>query len=235
MRNRHWPTVRRHANLPRPVGTPVSDAQFAAGTVHAIVPLAVLEALQALDAPASDDPEEYRTEVTQRRLGTSRSVAQQIDRYRRLAARDGRVSAQEVQSLLRLCHRRPDAALVFTDAGRRAALHALHHAASAARLLRLLPPRLRTRAGRALAVRLAREVFDLAAERDGQRVVARALRPHAAEATSDSTACALYGSALAGLLYGATDFDGAVLHRSCRARGAPACVWETTPPPDRTA
>src|SRR4051794_41302665 len=59
-----------------------------------------------------------------RRLGLSPTVAAQIQRYRGAAERDGSVELDEAVSVLRLVGRRPDAALVFADAGRRAARYA---------------------------------------------------------------------------------------------------------------
>jgi predicted hydrocarbon binding protein len=55
----------------------------------------------------------------------------------------------------------------------------------------------------------------------------RATMEHApsAAATPDGAACAFYGAAFAELLRQLTDFDGAMLHVRCRARGDDACVW----------
>ncbi len=81
--------------------------------------------MQLLDSPASDDPEEFIGELASRKLGTSATIANQIDRYRKLMEQGSRVSAEEALSLMRLCTRRPDVGLVFTSAGRRAAKHAV--------------------------------------------------------------------------------------------------------------
>jgi len=84
------------------------------------LPLALLEAVRGLDRPAPDALDEYHDELSAKRLGLSRTVSLEIERLERLGAR-GRVTAGELAALLRLVARRHDAALVFSEAGRRAA------------------------------------------------------------------------------------------------------------------
>ncbi len=198
--------------------------------VHAIIPLAVLEAMRSLDLPAPDGGE-YYAELVRRRLGMSLTVAKQIDRYAALAEKDARVAAEEAVQLLRLAGRRADAALVFADAGRRAATLAVARVGAPSRLLRrALPGALGNRVGCALALRAIRSIFDLDVRRDGDAVVAETAHPPSVSATANGTACGLYGSAVAAVLRALTDFDGAVLHDECRARGGPACRWRTAAP-----
>ena len=103
--------------------------------VHAIIPLAVLETMRHLDAPAPEAPTEYQAELSTKRLGTSGTVAAQIERFEALARRNARVDAGEVAGLLRLAGRRGDASLVFANAGRRAAQHAATRASRVGRLV----------------------------------------------------------------------------------------------------
>jgi predicted hydrocarbon binding protein len=42
------------------------------------------------------------------------------------------------------------------------------------------------------------------------------------------SACGFFGAALAELLRTFTDFDGALFHTECRARGATVCRWTST-------
>ena len=86
--------------------------------VPALIPLSLLEAIRNLDTPVEDGLEELAEEMVVRRLGLSPTVAAQIQRYRAAAERDGAVELDEAVSVLRLVGRRPDAALVFADAGR---------------------------------------------------------------------------------------------------------------------
>jgi hypothetical protein len=92
--------------------------------VPAILPLSLLEAIRNLDTPVEDGLDELASEIVVRRLGLSPTVAAQIQRYRAAADKDGTVDLDEVVSVIRLVSRRPDAALVFADAGRRAARYA---------------------------------------------------------------------------------------------------------------
>ena len=92
--------------------------------VPALLPLSLLEAIRNLDTPVEDGLDELAEEIVVRRLGLSPTVAAQIQRYRAAAERDGTVELDEVVSVIRLVSRRPDAGLVFADAGRRAARYA---------------------------------------------------------------------------------------------------------------
>src|SRR6188768_4145102 len=92
--------------------------------VPAIVPLSLLEALRNVDAPVEDGLEELAGEVVSKRLGLSATVQAQIARYAWHADRGHAVALDEASSVFRLVGRRPDAPLVFADAGRRAARRA---------------------------------------------------------------------------------------------------------------
>lgn len=194
--------------------------------VHAAVPLAVLEAVQGLDAPERDSLDEFHEELTVKRLGLSRTVAQQVERFRRLARGGARADIEEFVALLRLIARRPDAALVYTDAGRRVARFAAGRLPFALRLApHFLPKPLGRRIGVGLAAGRARRVLGVRLGRVDRVPVATLENSLAVRATPNGAACALYGSAVAELLRLFTDFDGAMLHTACQARGAPICEW----------
>lgn len=197
-------------------------------SVHSIIPLSLLEALKNLDTPVEDGLQDVAEELVTKRLGLSSTVATQIERYRASADRDGMVSWGEAVSVFRLVGRRPDASLVYADAGRRTARHAARRLAWTTRLLlRLLPGGLRRRLGRRVARVVAREVVGvrLRSERGGSCVdLTRSL---ATEAVIEGTGCIFYGSALAELLRQLSGFEGAMVHDTCRARGADQCVWRT--------
>jgi hypothetical protein len=199
-----------------------------AQSVHAIIPLAVLEAMRHLDAPAPEAPTEYQAELSTKRLGTSGTVAAQIERYGALARRNALVEAAEVAGLLRLAGRRGDASLVFADAGRRAAELAAARVPWLGRLVwRVLPGFARDGLGFGLARRAAKNALGVTLSREGVQVVAVAQELPSAAATPDGSACGLYGSAVAALLRTFTEFDGALMHAGCRARGAPQCRWQS--------
>ena len=199
--------------------------------VHALVPLAILQAMRVQDIPPSDGLDEYHVEYTTKRFGMSHTVAKQIDRYRELAAADERVDRDEVAALMRLAGRRADAALLFADAGRRAGVLAVEHVGhvrqqAAARLPSII--------GRRYSLALAREaltrIFDVELTRVGAALEARTREPIDHDASPDGAVCAFYGSAIAAVLRAFTAFEGAVLHESCRARGAEQCRWSTGHP-----
>ena len=105
--------------------------------------MSLLEAMRNLDTPVEDGLEEIAGEIVAKRLGLSSTVAAQITRYQDAAEHNARVSVDEAVAVFRLAGRRPDAALVFADAGRRAARYAARTGALPARaVVRVLPGRL---------------------------------------------------------------------------------------------
>ena len=198
--------------------------------VPALIPLSLLEAIRNLDTPVEDGLEELAEEIVVRRLGLSPTVAAQIQRYRYAADKDGSVDLDEVVSVLRLVGRRPDAPLVFADAGRRAARYAARSGARSARALaRMSPSGVGRRIALRAAARLSRDIFggDLRARSQGSEVSMP--DPLSILALPDGAACAFYGSAYGELLRSLTAFEGAMLHEQCRSRGGEACVWRSAP------
>src|SRR5947208_8559152 len=75
--------------------------------------------------PVEDGLSEFAEELLSKRLGLSNTVAMQLAQYEAMVRRDARADPAHVEALLRLVGRRPDADLVFADAGRRAARRAV--------------------------------------------------------------------------------------------------------------
>ena len=71
-------------------------------TVHAIIPLCLLEAMRNLDTPIDDGLAELAQEMVSKRLGLSSTVALQIERYREAAEKDGSIALDEAVSVFRL-------------------------------------------------------------------------------------------------------------------------------------
>jgi hypothetical protein len=193
--------------------------------VPAALALALLEAVRAIDAPIPDELDEPHGDLAAKRLGLSRTVENEIHRLERLAGRGATVPGQEFAALQRLVARRPDAALVFSDAGRRAARRAVATLPARTRvLLRTLP----NGAAKAVGLRLARRIArrDLGADLTQEKGL-----PHASlggdltVVTEAGPACSFIGSALAEVLRRVAGFDGAMVHTNCRARGADVCAW----------
>lgn len=186
--------------------------------VPAVLSLALLEALRALDVPSADPigDDDHRDVVT-KRLGLSRTVEAQIARLDDLTRRGASVPGQDFAALQRLVARRPDAALVFSDAGRRAARRALADLPASARLLARVTPG-------GVARRVARATFGVSVE-EAEGAVRAVLSGGLAVASEPGPACSLLGAGLAELLRRLTDFEGAMVHTACRGHGAPECVW----------
>ena len=198
--------------------------------VHSILPLVVLEAVRNLDTPVEDGLAEFADELLVKRLGLSSTVAMQLAQYEALVRRDARVDPAHVEALLRLVGRRPDADLVFADAGRRAARRAVRRLFVVSRLAARLAP---NALGYAVARRAARAVLGGDLRREQQVPVARVGDTLAVSATPDGSACGVYGAAFAELLRLLVGFEGAMLHTACRATGAAHCEWRAAPPDPR--
>jgi hypothetical protein len=198
-------------------------------SVPTIIPMSLLEALRNLDTPVEDGLEELAGEIVSKRLGLSATVAAQIARYHDRVRRGEPVPVDEAVSVFRLAGRRPDAQLVFADAGRRAARYAARSAPMLSRAgVKLMPGGLGRSIGAGAAARAAKRVLgiDLAADEHG--ATAETTKPLSIVALNDGTACTFYGSALGELLRILTGFEGAMVHERCRARGDTACRWRAT-------
>ncbi len=195
---------------------------------NAIVPLAILRTLQKLDHIDQVGLEEYAEEVAPRRLGASPTVSAQIDRYAALARSGERVDCDEVLQLFRLVGRRKDAELAFSEAGRIAAEEILKQTSAAARFVHKAGQVVaRRRVNTALAIRLAGRLLGVTMsidETDGAVAVANG---PLMESASDGKQCGFFGAALAELLRRCTDFEGAMIHNKCRARGDGVCSWQS--------
>jgi hypothetical protein len=199
---------------------------------HSILPLAVLEAMRNLDSPTDEEAAEYVDELLKKRLGLSDTVAAQIARYDLGVKRGRPVSEGEFEQILRLAGRRPDAALVFADGGRRAARRALARLPMLTRWgARYLPRFARRAVGFRGARRCVREVFAGSLVRENGVTLARIAHRLPVRATADGAACGFYAAALAELLRQLTSFDGGVVHPRCCARGDERCEWRTSDAP----
>jgi len=88
------------------------------GTVNAIVPLSLLEAVRSVDIPEGDDIDvEYVQEHRNKRLGLSDTVIAQIRRYKDAMKRNQAIAIHEASGIARLIGRRADAEMIFGRAG----------------------------------------------------------------------------------------------------------------------
>jgi hypothetical protein len=197
-------------------------------SIPALIPLSLLEAIRNLDTPVEDGLDELAEEIAVRRLGLSPTVAAQIQRYRQSAEKRVGVEVDETVSVFRLVGRRADAALVFADAGRRAARYAAKTRSRSSRTLIQLSPRpLARRLALRSVARLARFVFDGDLKSRANAVEVRMTAPLSIVALPAGEACAFYGSVYLELLRALTGFEGALLHVRCRSRDEADCHWHT--------
>ena len=197
--------------------------------MHPIIALSVLEAVRACDLAPGDAPDDPHAGQQAIKLGRTMSVAAQIDRYSSMVRRSEALAGEELTALFTLVSRRPDADLVFANAGRRAGRHAARLTPGLLRALHKgLPRGMRERLGRRLIRRAAARVFDLDVGLGGEGAVA--LDGCAGHTVSGGRPCGIFGSGLAELCRTFTTFDGAYFRNACRARGSVSCRWSTTQP-----
>jgi len=222
------PGARYNSREPAPLasGVPLTPSRTTSADVPAAVPLSLLEAIRNLDTPADDGLDQLASELGARRLGLSTTVAAQIRRYREQVARGELVTRDEAVSVLRLVGRRPDAALAFADAGRRAARYAADSSFARARA------RLGGRLARRGAATVTQETFGASLEFPEREAEVRLGDSLSIEAWPDGTACGFYGAAFNELLRLITGFEGVLAHVECRGRGQHACLWRGTPAED---
>jgi predicted hydrocarbon binding protein len=192
----------------------------------ALIPLSLLEAVQNIDTPADDGLGALEQELAAKRLGLSPTVAAQVARYRRQVRAGSDVAAEDVLAIFRLVGRRPDAALVYADAGRRAARYAAKRRSIGQRIGIAAAP---GKFGVSLALR--------ASARIGQRWLGADLRTTdgrlrcemhdtmALQARDDGAACQFYTSAFAELLRQVGGLEWSVTHELCCGRGDRHCLW----------
>jgi predicted hydrocarbon binding protein len=89
-----------------------------APTVHARIPLSLLEAIRRIDTPEDQIDAEYVPELRNKRLGLSDTVYTQIRRYSEATRRGQKIPFAEASGLGTLIGRRPDSDHLFLSAGK---------------------------------------------------------------------------------------------------------------------
>lgn len=198
----------------------------APAAIHSLIPLSLLEAIRNLDTPLDDGLSELAGETVSKRLGLSNTVAQQIERYRESSEADGKVPAEEAISVFRLVGRRPDATLVYSDAGRRAARYVARSAGLGTKvLLGVSPKPLRRHLGARSAAQVAKKLLGIQLELVASGYQVRLSESLATWAGFPGTGCYFYSAVIAELLRVATGFEGAMIHERCHSRGDDHCFW----------
>lgn len=196
--------------------------------LDARLPLALLEAVKAIDTPAAELDADFVHELRNKRLGLSETVLQQIRRYGDAVRSKQRIGYDEVLALARLIGRRPDADLAFREAGRRWARAFVDTVGGVRRgAARGLPSIMARPIALGALRRLARRHMDGTLLRQGSTLQLEVAAPVSADAAQRGVGCLLYEAAFREALLLLAEADGAVEHVACRSRGDDRCQWRT--------
>lgn len=199
---------------------------LAGAPLDARLPLALLEAVKAIDTPAAELDADFVHELRNKRLGLSETVLQQIRRYQDAVRARQRIGYDEVLALARLIGRRPDADLAFREAGRRWARAFVETVGGLRRTAARALPQLIARPIALGALRtLMHRHLDGTLVRQGSTLLLEVRAPVSADAAPKGTGCGLYEAAFREALLLMADADGAVDHVMCRTRGDSSCQW----------
>lgn len=213
---------------PKPIPDPLPERSGPeAGTVTPVFPLILLETMRDMDRPEETLEEEDVTVSMPRRLGLSDVVLAQVQRLQGEVRRRQPQPVAEVEDLVRLVIRRPDADEICSEAGRGVARHFWARRSAARRWsVRFLPGPL----ARAAANRAAKAMFRQLVGTSPMSVrrwpvelrISRALTAHA---DPGGAACAFFAGALEELLHQYTGRTYRADHSRCTARGNEECEW----------
>jgi predicted hydrocarbon binding protein len=211
---------------------PRSDGQTrppsaAGASITPVFPLLLLEAMRERDRPGEVLQDEDISVSMPRRLGLSEVVRRQIQHFQGEVRQRRPQRAAQVEDLIRLVVRRPDAEEIFAAAGQRVAQHAWEQrAASFRRSVRFMPGPI----ARIVAQRAARRLFRQLT--GGSRLTVnrwpaelKIKNSLTARADPMAVACAFYGGAYCEVLRAYTGREYRVLHPECEARGGSVCGW----------
>lgn len=190
-------------------------------------PLLLLETMRDMDRPPEVLEDEDLAVSLPRRFGLSDVVGRQIHRFREEVRGRRPQSVAEMEDLIRLVIRRPDAEAIFREAGRRVARHSWQERAAALRrTMRFVPRPIGLFAATRAASRLFRQLAGESQIHIHRRPVEMRITDSlTARADPSSAACSFYSGALEELLNRYTGRTYQVLHSRCQGRGAELCEW----------
>jgi predicted hydrocarbon binding protein len=197
------------------------------GTVNAIVPLSLLEAVRSVDIPEGEDIDvEYVQEHRNKRLGLSDTVIAQIRRYKDAMKRNQAIAVHEASGISRLIGRRPDAESIFTRAGTIVA-NRIYQLISATRrqVIHLLPGFLARPLAFRQVKRAGEKYLGASVRRVGASIVVGVKESVTFETAPKGIGCLYYESALRELLKLLVNGGGMIDHVHCRERGEDICEW----------
>src|SRR5712671_3332825 len=177
------------------------------GTVNAIIPLSLLEAVRSVDIPEGDDIDvEYVQEHRNKRLGLSDTVIAQIRRYKEALKRNQPIAIDEAGGIL------ANRMYQMISATRRQIIH-------------LLPAFL----ARPLAYRQVKKAgnryLGASVRRVGSSIVVGIKESVTFQSAPKGIGCLYYESALREMLRLLVNGGGMIVHVHCRERGEDTCEW----------
>lgn len=194
--------------------------------VDPLLPLSLLEAVRTVDLPEGDLEAEFVAELRNKRLGLSDTVFAQIKRFSEAVKRRQPQAFDEAAGIARLIGRRPDAEVVFREAGRYLARKSYQTLSPVVRRLMLALPAL---LARPIALRNARRIALRYTGGDVRRVGSSILLAVPQSVTLDTAprqaGCAYYEAVLRELMQLLVGGVGAVEHVRCAGRGESGCEW----------
>lgn len=185
--------------------------------------------MRELDRPTEILEDEDITLSLPRRFGLSEVVRLQISKFQEEVRQKRLQLPSQFEDLIRLVIRRPDAEVIFLEAGRRvAARYWQERSGVMRRLISFLPRALSVKAAQRGGRRMFRELAGPSRFRIQRKPISLTI-DNALTANADpaGSACAFYSGALAQLLELYTGRRYRVLHPECAARTAGAqCEWQ---------
>jgi bacteriochlorophyll 4-vinyl reductase len=213
----------RHSR-PGPAGR--ARAPSSAPRISPVFPLLLLETMRDQDRPEEVLEDEDVSVSLPRRLGLSDVVGVQIRRFQAEVRQRRPQTAEQVEDLIRLVLRRPDAEAIFAEAGRRVAVHFwMQRPPLMRRTVRLLPRWLALKAAQRAGRRMFRQLTSGKLELNRWPVELRIHHSVSSHGDPSGSACAFYASALGELLHRYTGRRYRVLHPRCQTRGGETCEW----------
>ena len=195
-------------------------------TVHARVPLSLLEAIRRIDTPMDETETEYVPELRNKRLGLSDTVYTQIRRYSDAMKRNQRIPFAEAEGLGTLIGRRPDSAELFRSAGAIFAGDAYQAMSPTARgTIRLLPGFISRPFALKQLTAIVEKYFGGSLERNGSFLSMHIPDSVTVNGAPKSAGCVFYEEALRELLRLMRGAGGTVEHVQCSQRGEGSCDW----------
>ncbi len=197
------------------------------GTVNAIVPLSLLEAVRSVDIPEGEDVDvEYVQEHRNKRLGLSDTVIAQIRRYKDAMKHNQSIPLHEAGGIARLIGRRPDAESIFIRAGNIVANRMYQLISSTRRqIIHLLPGFLARPLAFRQVKRAGEKYLGASVRRVGASIVLGVKESVTFETAPKGIGCLYYESALREMLKLLVNGGGMIDHVHCRERGEDFCEW----------